>query len=265
MRTERRAILAKRGVFSGSGIVCRSESVVSSDTNLLKDGSGRMLAAASSREEASNRIGSVVASLNYESATARRLLAIAQVEQAKQVGREQKIAREKESEQLREAYNNKDNRITSGLVFEYGKGVIGEEVAEAVVTRHKERKAAEKTKATKKKKKALDAKEKIQSLRREIQRLHPPAKSEKDLNGSQLEKFTLANLKTLLQYKKLRKDGKCPTSKPGLIKMLRDTWNRSSPNPSPYNSDVEAYDEDEASEDNTSASPPQGDDDDNED
>ena len=70
---------------------------------------------------------------------------------------------------MRERYFNKDKRLTIGLVFEHGKGVLSKDLAEAVVARAEEKDAAEKTKATKKKKKDLEAKEKIQSLRQDIQ------------------------------------------------------------------------------------------------
>ena len=81
-----------------------------------------------------------------------------------------------------------------------------------VLARAEEKNAAEKTKVAKKKKKDLEANEKIQSLQQEIQRLHPPAKSEKDLDDSQLKSLTLTKLKTLqlLQYKKDKEAaGKC--------------------------------------------------------
>ena len=100
-----------------------------------------------------------------------------------------------------------------------------------------------------------------------IPELDPPAKSERDLNDSQLKSLTLAKLKTLLQYKKLRKDGQCPKDKPGLIKMLRDTWKRSSPNPPTIRTKrqrTKVKETDEEDNNYTSASQ-RGDDDDNED
>ena len=43
-------------------------------------------------------------------------------------------------------------------------------------------------------------------------------------------------------FKESTCSGKCPSKKPELIVMLREQWNRSSPAPSPYNSDVEEED-----------------------
>jgi len=244
VQKERQDILALRGV-SGSS-TGRSTTVVTSRSNLLSKGSGLITASSQEDAAAADRIASVVSGLNWgNDVTAQGIIALAKNAEARQVGREKKEATENAHKSAREIYHDKSKRLTSGLVFANGDGVLNDDLLEATQARIKDNEEKAAAKATTKKIKAHAVKDKVQSVREEIKKEFPPATSEKSLNDEQLKKLSVKKLTTLVQYKKTRRDGKCPTNKSGLITMLRQTWDRSSPCPSPCNSDVDEEDDEE--------------------
>ena len=210
-----------------------SHSLVSSDNNLLKEGSGCIAATASSREEASNRVRSIAASLNHESVTAIR----AYLPWLKLQKRDKSVLRKRlpKRRQMNSWERDTSTRISAWRLASCLNTV---KVSSAktwpkLSLQELKKRTQQKRLKQQKEEEELGSKGEDTKPAIRIPELDPPAKSERNLNDSQLKSLTLAKLKTLLQYKKLRKDGQCPKDKPGLIKMLRDTWNRSSPNPSP--------------------------------
>ena len=163
--------------------------------------------------------------------------------EARQAGREKK---EEEEERLRktarELYNDPSVRLTNGLVFGQGGGVLNNGLLDATRARIEANDEAAAVTANERKKKVHEKKEQVELIRESTKKRFPPATSEKSLNDEQLAELSRNQLVALVQYKKNRKDGKCPTKKPELIVMLREQWNRPSPAPSPYNSDVEEED-----------------------
>ena len=139
-------------------------------------------------------------------------------------------------ERLRELYAS-SRKMTAGVVFGTGNGMLQEEVRDEVRAREL-RKASTLNAAARKKKKDL------WELSLEVESTRLGFASAEDVKESDLTEAmirTLKNdqLKTLCKWKKRSNDAAMPTNKEKLAARLIETMGRSSPNASPYNSDDE--------------------------
>ena len=159
-------------------------------------------------------------------------------------------------ERLRELYAS-SRKMTAGVVFGTGNGMLQEEVRDEVRAREL-RKASKLNAAARKKKKDLwELSLEVESTRLAIAEKHEDYfrtggfasaddVKESDLTEAMIRTLKNDQLKTLCKWKKRSNDAAMPTNKEKLAARLIETMGRSSPNTSPYNSDDEneEFDED---------------------
>ena len=139
----------------------------------------------------------------------------------------------------------KAKRMTAGVVFGLGDGVLGIQVRDEVIRRNDTRKAKAKATEANNKKKVRELAAKVGDIRDEMA----------DPSFNMLNR----HLETLIRYKTRKGDKKLPTKKAEMQQRWNEIKGRQSPHVSPYNSGEES--EEDASDDDANGDGDDGSDD----
>ena len=216
IQEERAEILALRGEVDSS----RHAAIVPpTQRNLLQTGSGRQVSGAEVAEAAQE--------LNF-CATAGDILSMAQSAINRNEGRRaNNVKSDLPSHEVLEKRYSEAGRMTSGVVFGQGDGVLGKAVRDEVIKRDLARTALLDANAAAKKRRLRkiikEAKEVIAEMTKEKRKF----------------KWTNGKLTKMCKYKKIPSDAALPTKKDLLLTRYHQTKNRPSPHASPCNSDDE--------------------------
>ena len=201
------------------------------ETNLLDVGSGLLAGGADAAEE----LAKTVFDLNHNNATANAILKLAQTASKQAAGRMQhNTSQEAVSvEELEKRYKQAP-RLTSNVIFGSGDGILGPSARNEAIRRRQV--ITDKVNAAMQKKQ-LDLSKSLEAYLK--------LKSEPNFGNPDF-KWTVEKLKIAIKVKKLPGDKALPTSKEALLDRYNKTKRRSTPQPSPANSDDEASSDDES-------------------